>query len=420
MNRLLWLFLVFLRVVGLTVPAIATAQSAEQPVVRAVLFYSPTCPHCHEVIQNTLIPMVDQYGDRLQILAIDVSQPGGQQLYLAAVERYQIQHQGVPTLVAGEVVLIGGLDIPQQFPALVEAGLTADGIDWPDIPGLDALLPTATPAAPTPTPLTPTATPALPTVSPTIEATATIVPVLTPVATSTATPSPIPRPTPTAPPAALTIGSDALPPPLPTATPPPDPVGFALAGIVLVGMLASLGFAAWQITPAWLCLLRLDRWRINRIRTWAIPGLALLGLGVAAYLAYVEITHVEAICGPIGACNIVRSSPYAQIFGIPIAVLGVLFYLLVGVLWAGQKYLPGRWAGLVEVELLGLSVAGLLFSIYLTWLELFVIQAVCAWCLSSAVITTVLLLLIVVPITRRPLRSQVGAGASVNVKSITQ
>jgi thiol-disulfide isomerase/thioredoxin len=54
-------------------PAVATAQPADEPAVRAVLFYSPTCPHCHEVIQNTLIPMVDRYGDRLQILAIDVT-----------------------------------------------------------------------------------------------------------------------------------------------------------------------------------------------------------------------------------------------------------------------------------------------------------------------------------------------------------
>ncbi|NJN97381.1 MAG: hypothetical protein HC875_26515 [Anaerolineales bacterium] len=403
MNRSFFgLFLLFLVGVGLTIPPLATAQSADQPVARAVLFYSPTCPHCHEVIENTLIPLVDKYGDQLQILAIDVTQPDGQQLYLAAVEHYQIQHQGVPTLVVGEVVLIGGLDIPQQFPALVESGLTAGGIDWPAIPGLAALLPTATPAASTATPLTPTATLPIPTASPTLAAAATAVPAFTPVATA----SPVPQPTSTLPPAALTIGSGVLPPPLPSASPPPDPVGFALAGIVLVGMLVSLGYATWQIMRAWLRLQQLDHWPITRIGTRAIPGLALLGLGVAVYLAYVEITHVEAICGPIGACNVVQSSPYARIFGIPIAVLGVLFYLLVGVLWVGQKYLPGRWAGLVEVELLGLSVTGLLFSIYLTWLELFVIQAVCAWCLSSAVISTGLLLLIVAPVTRRSLRRQ--------------
>lgn len=395
MNRSFGFFLLFLAVASLSIPPLAAAQVTDRPVVRAVLFYSPTCPHCHEVIENTLIPLVDKHGEQLQILAIDVSQPGGQQLYLAAVEHYQIQHQGVPTLVVGEVVLIGGLDIPQQFPALIEAGLATDGIDWPDIPGLTALLSTPTPAAPTPTSLTPTATPPEPTASPTLAPTATAVPAFTPAATA----SPIPQPTSTLPPAALTIGSDALPPPLPDASPPPDPLGFALAGIVLIGMLVSLGFAAWQIIRAWLSLRQLDSWPINRIGTWTIPGLTLLGLGVAAYLAYVEINHVEAICGPIGACNVVQSSPYARIFGIPIAVLGVLFYVLIGILWVGQKRLPGRWAGLVEVELLGLSIAGLLFSIYLTWLELFVIQAVCAWCLSSAVITTMLLLLIVAPVT---------------------
>jgi uncharacterized membrane protein len=171
-------------------------------------------------------------------------------------------------------------------------------------------------------------------------------------------------------------------------------------------MLATLSYATWRITLARPHLFRLSQRHISRVRTRTVPVLAVLGLGVAVYLAYVEITHVEAICGPIGECNIVQSSPYAQIFGMPIAVLGVLFYLLVGFLWAGQKYLPGCWAGLVEVGLLGLTVAGLLFSIYLTWLELFVIQAICAWCVSSAVITTLLLLQVVWPLACRPARRQ--------------
>lgn len=408
MNRFFWFLLVLLGT-GFATPAIATAQVADEPVVQAVLFYSPTCPHCHEVIQNTLIPMVDKYSDRLQILAIDVTQPGGQQLYLAAIERYQIQYQGVPTLVVGEVVLIGGLDIPQQFPALVETGLAADGVDWPDIPGLAELLPTATAATSTPTPTvqtpTPTATPPPSSPTPTLLATATMTATLTPLATFT----PVLLPTPTSPAVAMTVGGELLPPlETGTAAPPSDPAGFALAGGVLAGMLAALGSATWRITLALPYLFQLSQRHISRVRTWTVPILALLGLGVAVYLAYVEITHVEAICGPIGECNIVQSSPYAQIFGMPIAVLGVLFYLVVGFLWAGQKYLPGRWAGLAGVELLGLTLAGLLFSIYLTWLELFVIQAICAWCVSSAVITTLLLLQVVWPLTRRPARRQAG------------
>lgn len=412
MDRLYWLVLVILAAAWLATSSLAIAQSVEEPAVQAVLFYSPTCPHCHEVIKNTLVPMVDKYGDRLQILAVDVAQPGGQQLYLAAVERYQIQQQGVPTLIIGEVVLIGGLDIPEQFPALVEAGLAAGGVGWPDIPGLAELLPAVTPPASTPTPAIQATTPAsavtpLPSSPmPTLQSAATLAPTLTPMPPATATP------TSTAPPPVLSLGDEVLPPAEATA-PPPDPLGFTLAGSVLVGMMVALNYAAWQIRLAWPHLSQLGQQRFNRIRTWAVPGLALLGLGVATYLAYVEITHVEAICGPIGECNIVQTSPYAQIFGIPIAVLGVLYYLAVGFLWAGQKYLSGRWAGLAGWGLLGLTLASILFSIYLTYLELFVIRAICAWCVSSAVITTLLLLWVVLPLTRHPSRRQaaVEAGA---------
>jgi uncharacterized membrane protein len=81
-------------------------------------------------------------------------------------------------------------------------------------------------------------------------------------------------------------------------------------------------------------------------------------------------------------------------------VLGLLNYIAVIVLWAGQKILGGRWANPSALGLLGLTLLGTLFSIYLTCLELFVIQAVCAWCLSSAVVTTLLMLLATIPITR--------------------
>jgi uncharacterized membrane protein len=137
-------------------------------------------------------------------------------------------------------------------------------------------------------------------------------------------------------------------------------------------------------------------------KTWAIPILVLVGLGIATYLAYVEITQVEAICGPIGECNFVQSSPYARILGIPVAVLGVLHYLAIGVLWVGQRYAAGRLAHLSVLGLLGLTLFGTLFSIYLTCLEIFVVRAICIWCLGSAVTTTILMLLVVVSVTGSP------------------
>lgn len=380
----------------LLMPPIATAQSADEPVARAILFYSPSCPHCHYVITEVLVPMVDDYGNQLQILGINTSQPEGGQLYQAVIEQYQIprERQGVPTLIVGEVILVGSGEIPDQFPTLVREGLATGGIYWPDIPGLNQILLTEVEQQPSPAPtLQTTATSPATSLPQTI---ATPTPTLGPQATSTPTLTPTPAP------AALVINDAALPP-AEIEAPPPDPAGFTLAGLVLIGMVAALGYVALRLLTTrqrlfWL----LDRNTATYAKSWAIPLLSLAGLAVAIYLAYVEITHVEAVCGPVGECNIVQSSPYAQILGIPIAVLGILNYLAVGVLWAQQKYSVDQTANASILGLLGLTIFGTLFSIYLTLLEIFVIHAVCAWCLSSAVITTILMLLVVVPVTGNP------------------
>jgi len=88
-------------------------------------------------------------------------------------------------------------------------------------------------------------------------------------------------------------------------------------------------------------------------------------------------------------------------------VLGVLYYLTIGALWAGQRHSARRWANLSALGLLGLTLFGTIFSIYLTCLELFVVRAICSWCLGSAVTTTILMLLVVVPITGSPAAKRV-------------
>ena len=326
-------------------PDTSTGLSTSEAVVRAVLFYSPACPACHQVIEELLAPMAGEYGDRLQIRAIDTSQSAGLQLYNAAVQRYQIQQQGVPTLVVSDVVLIGSRDIPDQFPSLVEEGLASGGIGWHDIPGLDQVPPEVQ----------------------------------------------------------MTIGSEGLQAVRTDGT-STGLMGRMLTGGMLGGMIAALVYGAWRVKTVWQNVAKLFQSRkpLPHAETWAIPILALVGLGIATYLSYVEIAHVEAICGPIGGCNFVQSSPYAHILGIPVAVLGVLYYLAIGVLWAGQRSPSRRWANRSVLGLLGLTFIGILFSIYLTFLEIFVVQAVCTWCLGSALVATVLILLVVVPATRSP------------------
>ena len=79
--------------------------------------------------------------------------------------------------------------------------------------------------------------------------------------------------------------------------------------------------------------------------SWAVPILALIGLSVSLYLSYVEVARVEAVCGPVGACNIVQTSVYASLLGIPIAVLGALNYMAIIALWAGQHFLSRPFSG---------------------------------------------------------------------------
>ena len=416
-------FAILFIAICLTVPSTAAAQSAEVPVVRAVLFYSPNCPHCHIVINEVLLPMLEEYGDQLQVVGIDTYQAAGSQLYQAAIELYQIspERRGVPALAIHDVVLVGSQEIPDRFPALVKEGLAAGGIDWPGIPGLEHMLAEPQPE-PEPEPeVEPEPEPEVepesevepepevesepevePEPEPEPEPSSTSRPptAANPVSTSTA----LPRATPTLTPAVLIIGEDELPPAETQDSPSADPDGFALAGVVLAGMIAALGYAGWRTArpPARqhiLTLLRSGRAPLARVCTWAIPCLCLVGLGVASYLAYVEVNQVEAVCGPIGECNIVQTSEYALLLGVPIAVWGVLNYLAVAALWAGQRFLAGRIANLSLLGLLGMVLFGTLFSIYLTYLELFAIHAICAWCLSSAVTTTALMVLVVVPVT---------------------
>jgi len=132
-----------------------------------------------------------------------------------------------------------------------------------------------------------------------------------------------------------------------------------------------------------------------------IPVLSVIGLGASIYLTYVEISHARALCGPVGDCNAVQSSPYAKLFGFfPIGLLGALGYIAILVTWLWRRFRSDALARISGPAMYGMALFGTLFSIYLTYLELFVIHAVCIWCLSSAVIITAIMLLNLPPITQ--------------------
>jgi uncharacterized membrane protein len=137
-----------------------------------------------------------------------------------------------------------------------------------------------------------------------------------------------------------------------------------------------------------------------RLRHTAL-GLTLAGLGVALYLTYVHYAGVQALCEIAHGCEKVQTSEWSKLAGVPVAVLGLLGY--VGIL--ASLFVPGE-AGLIAGA--AQSIVGFGFSAYLTYRELFSIEAICIWCIGSAIILTALALVT----TIRLLRAEAGGPAA--------
>ena len=129
--------------------------------------------------------------------------------------------------------------------------------------------------------------------------------------------------------------------------------------------------------------------------------LGMVGLIDSLYLSWVKFSGKYALCGPIGDCESVNSSKYSEIAGIPIAFLGVAAYLVILVV----LFLEARsdfWKVNSPLLVFGISLTGVLYSAYLTYLEIAVIRAICPYCVVSAIVLVILLMLSV----QRMLHSQ--------------
>lgn len=312
----------------------AQIVQAQEAVVQVVLFYSPSCPHCHDVIQEALPPLIEKYGEQFEVLGIDITTAQGRELFLSAGEHFQIpdMYMAVPMMIVGDQILLGSAEIPEKLPGLIEQHLAQGGLSWPAIPGLKEAL-----AA--------------------IEGTGN---------------------------QDMEAGQTGV-----LQRFQQDLAGNTLAVIVLAGMLFSLAGV--------VVYMRRSRGEeksgaLQRYSVALIPLLCVAGAAVAGYLAYVETAQVEAVCGPVGDCNTVQQSEYALLFGvIPVGVLGLYGYAALFIAWLFSHFSRGEGAAFASLLVFIMALGGTLFSIYLTFLEPFVIGATCIWCLSSAVIMTVLM-----------------------------
>jgi uncharacterized membrane protein len=127
-------------------------------------------------------------------------------------------------------------------------------------------------------------------------------------------------------------------------------------------------------------------------------GLAVLGLpgsAVAAYLTYSHWADRPTVCGPIGECELVQTSEYSDIAGVPVALLGLLYFVAMAFLALARiRWTPGgpEWA---QPLALSMALGATAFVVYLTYVELFVLEAICTWCVALAAITVVSLALTV-------------------------
>jgi len=120
---------------------------------------------------------------------------------------------------------------------------------------------------------------------------------------------------------------------------------------------------------------------------------ALAGVFVASYLTLYKLGYIGTLACAVGSCETVQTSKWATLFGFPVGAWGVAYYLFVLAL-----ALAGLTGPLVDSRrlseiLLGVTGFGLVFSLWLTYLELFVIHAICQWCVISAILAAVLFIL---------------------------
>jgi uncharacterized membrane protein len=118
---------------------------------------------------------------------------------------------------------------------------------------------------------------------------------------------------------------------------------------------------------------------------------AVAGLGISLYLLSVHWGWGQIVCLNIGACDVVNTSVYAELLGVPVALLGALTY---GAIFATAVLIwRGLYVAAAQRAQFLLAGSGVAFSTYLTYIEIFVLRAICPWCVLSALLLTLITIL---------------------------
>jgi uncharacterized membrane protein len=138
----------------------------------------------------------------------------------------------------------------------------------------------------------------------------------------------------------------------------------------------------------------------NPVLFWGTLVLALLGALDATYLLVYKLTNNNAMCLGNGGCHDVNFSPYSEIGGIPVSLFGLAAFLLIAfilILEPRSKIVKENGS----LAIFGISLAGVAFTAYLTWLELYVIHAICPFCVASAVLIALIFILAIIRLLKQ-------------------
>ncbi len=130
-------------------------------------------------------------------------------------------------------------------------------------------------------------------------------------------------------------------------------------------------------------------------------ALAILGLLVSIYMTIYKVTSNDNMCLGSGDCSTVNASRYASINGIPVALIGVFGYAaIIGIHWLERKNDFFEANG--SMILFGISLLGFFFTLWLVYVEIALLKALCPFCVTSQITMTVIFILSIIRVVRQP------------------
>lgn len=134
---------------------------------------------------------------------------------------------------------------------------------------------------------------------------------------------------------------------------------------------------------------------------WANLIAAIAGVLISIYMIIFKVFAIEAMCLGNGGCSTVNASPYSEIYGVPVALVGLFGYLAIVVSLILENYFSFFEENGPLLEF-GMGLVGVIYSAYLTYLEFFVIHAVCPFCVASAIVITMCFIFALIRLIKLP------------------